>query len=795
MSASAEHVKAGGHAKRRAAAESGAAEVERLQAGCCRSPWRKVALLVPLALLLAPASAGAGFTQPELLSGTQRIQFDSADAPAVSENGRYVVFQGSLAGVPGIYRRDLQSGAVEEVAGGDPAQPAKPCDSEVDPLDACDAAAPSVSENGRYVAFTTTADLQPEGAQGTPEGEPVQDKGCPEVYVRDMGPEGEPLPPGAPGAFTLAAALDGSNRGIAFAGCPEVNGSFAVAGAQAAPAVAISADGRHVVFTVLSTSNLTRGSGCPLSEALAQCPPQTPASQVAVRDLDSETTTLVTSTPQGEATPGGGAFPSAESETLVQQATAQPRSFVGEQLTGSTAAISADASTVAWLGTNVPLQVPSATDVQEQGLYNAGRHQSPLGFEAEPLWRRIADGAGAVTERLLAGAGLDFYMNIGQAESGFVYDGSFVAVQSPLFVPPVLSEHGDTVALIANAPTPAGAEEFFLYRPHSAPDTDAYVVHVEGPASVPQVTALTATPSYSATQAATQSIYDIAISPDGTRAAFDTARTQFALPALAFTSPPADYTGEEETYEANLALGTLQRVTSTYNGARANSSTGLLAFSRDGQELAFASDATNLFYGDGVPASEVYLVRETPAPAAPASQEVGAPPEPAPPGLEWKLSAVASAQADGSVLIDAEVPAAGRLAAAAGAQLPAKAPRAPKDETARSPRRPARAKAARAKRSAVSKTSGHLAVVTRTVAQAATSAAGSKLVQLRLRVAAPYRALVVGKLGLYAVVRVTFTASGHATLTQAIPVTFRVRAAKAAKIRKHSGRTHKRVRT
>jgi WD40-like Beta Propeller Repeat len=765
-----------------------------------RAGWRGSAvwqftLSIPFVLLVplfVPACAGAGFTPPALVSGTQRIQFGSAEAPAISSDSRYVVFQGSLAGVPGIYRRDLQTGAVEEVAGGDPADQDEPCSTTNDPLAACDAAAPSVSADGRYISFTTTADLQPEGPDGTPAGEPAQDAGCPEVYVRDMGPSGEPLPASAPAAYTLASALNGSGVGIAFGTCPNVNGTFAVAGAQAAPAVAISADGRHVVFTVLSTSNLTRGPSCAASKPLAECPLETPASQVAVRDLETKTTTLVSSTPQGEATPGGGAFPSAESEVVMHAATSYPNSTVGDQLTGSTAAISADASTVAWLGTNVPLQVPSATDISTSGLH--GGNQSPLAFEAEPLWRRVADGDAAVTRRLLAGAGLDFYLSIGQ--EGAVYDGSFVAVQSALFVAPALSADGHTVAVIANAPTPAGAEEFFLYRPQEQPDTDAYAIHVEdSPASAPQVTALTSTPSYSASQGATAAVSNIAISPDGTRVAFDTARTQFALPALAFASPPSTYTGVSETYEANLALGTLQRVTSTYNGSSPNGEAGLLAFSGEGQALAFASQATNLFYGDSIFAPEVYLVRELPAATNPATQEVGATPEPTPPGVAWKLSATASAQANGSVLVAVQVPGAGRVAVSAGAQLPAPASRkavgrkAPKRGAAgeRSQVKAEGAKAIEQRPKAIETKGREKASVdltTRTVAQAATSTGGPAQVQLRLRVAASYRALVSGRLGLYTVLRVTFATPGHPVLSLEIPVTFHAKAIKAAKAHK-----------
>jgi hypothetical protein len=771
--------------------------------------------LALLAGLLLAGAADADFTAATLLSGTAQIQFANANAPALSADGRYVVFQGVLADIPGIYRRDLQTGEVEQVAGGDASEPADPCNSEKDQLAACDASAPSVSADGRYIAFTTTADLQPEGGAGGPEGEPAGDKGCPEVYVRDMGPPGEPLAASAPGAYTLASALDGTDTGISFGSCPRVGSGLPAAGAQAAPAVAMSADGRHVVFTVLSESNLTRGPDCSSQTPLAQCPSETPPSQVAVRDLTTHTTTLVSATPAGQATPDGGAFPSGESESVSGGVRVPEVNEYADEPAGSSAAISADASTVAWLGTNVPYQVPSATDVAEKGL--GGGRGSSLGFEAEPLWRRVADGPAAVTRRLLSAAGIDLFFNIGQ--EGLVLDGSFIGVEGSLFIPPVLSEDGSTVAVIANAPAPT-TEDSWLFANLAWPNTDAYVVHVtDDPASMPQVTALTATPNFAAGASAVRSVKDIAISPDGTRVAFDTSRSQFALPSLAFASPPFDDANyHAEIFEANLTLGTLQRVTSTFDGSEPNGNAGLLAFSGSGQELAFASSASNLFYGDGVPASEVYLVQELPPGPRAAQQEIGAAPNSPPPSPEWKLGATALAQADGSVLVQVQVPGAGRLGVSAGAQLPApprarSAPRVPHRRASGrflarerpfargrflTPPRAAAPRAASA--SGVRATSGahssrssgsrahvsprrpskraggggDIAVPFSTVAQAVAVAGGPSVLQLRLRVLPRYRTLIAGRLGLYAIVRVSFAAADHASLTREMPVVFRI---------------------
>jgi WD40-like Beta Propeller Repeat len=681
-------------------------------------------------LALVQAQAEADFTAATLLSGTAQLQFDEANAPVLSQNGHYAVFQGSVAGVPGVYRRDLDSGALELVAGGD-------------------AAAPSVSADGRFIAFTSTAELAA--------SEPAGDNGCPEVYVRDMGSEVSPTTPTG-GAFTLVSALDGTSTGIEYAACPGHGSSgFAVAGAQAAPGVAISADGRHVVFTVLSASNLTTGSGGALT---------VPASQVAVRDLDTQQTTLVSATPAGQATPGGGAFPSSESESRLGS-TSEAAQW-GDQITGSTAAISADASTVAWLGTNVPEQVPGATEIAAVGLHNFG--QSPLSYEVEPLWRRVADGPAAITQRLLAGAGLDFFINFGQ--EGPTLDGSFVGVQGSLFIAPALSADGSSVALIANAPPPA-AESSFRVSSLSMPSTDAYLVHAAD-GQAPQVTALTAIPNYAASLAAVGDIRDVAISPDGSRVAFDTIRTQLTLPALAQISPPSNYTDVFETYEANVALGTLQRVSSTFDGSSPNGSAGLLAFSGDGQTLAFASRATNLFYGDGISASEVYVAQEAPVAAQVAPQQLGPAPVLATTSPDWVLSATAVAQPDGSVLIDTRVPGTGRLTLAATAQLPAK-PKRTVARRAKARQAPARGKGRSAK-GRQSKASGSARLPRRTVAKTTLVAGAPAELHLRLHLAHDYQSLATVSGGLYTLLGVSFTAPGHPALVRYIPVTFRVTA-------------------
>jgi hypothetical protein len=702
---------------------------------------RRLALVLSAVAIGVPTTtAGADFTPATMVSGTQQIPFDEATAPALSQDSRYVVFRGSLAGAPGIYRRDLETGEVTPVA-------------VVDPPDAV--AAPSVSADGRYVAFTTTAHL---GAAS----EPSIDRGCPRVYVKDM----------QTGLYTLASALDGPGENAISYGAPcpapEGEGSrLPIAGSQAAAGVALSADGQRVVFTVLSRSDLTSGQ---------ESSPSTPASQVVLRDLGTNTTTLVSATPGGAPTEGGGAFPSEESERL---GAASPEVKAGISA-GSSAAISADGSTVAWMGTNIPTQLPPASDVVE-GM----AHLGPVSTEIEPLWRRVADGAGAVTKRLLSQDDLNFYFTETHelpeaASGGTLYPGS------QGFVAPVLSADGRTVAVLSNAPTSANEASYrFLHSAASLP-TEAYIVRVEDGPAPPQVSPLTATASFTAPNAIFDGVTGVALSPDGSRVAFDTRRTTFVQAPPTLISPPAPEASNGYTYEANLALNTLQRVTSTFDGSAPNGEPGPNSFSADDLSLAFASTASNLFYGDATPgASEVYVTNELASTGQLAGQSISPPPAISLPLPTWVLSVTASAQRDGSLLLDAQVPGPGKLAAQATAQLPtpvrsSRGSGAKKASKARGRRSSAKARNARSRPSKPRSAAGS-AIPHPIVARATSTVRGASEIRWRLRVGASYRVLLAGHKSLYCIVRATFTAPGHAALTQEVPVTLRITAAKARK--------------
>ncbi|HYV16552.1 MAG TPA: hypothetical protein VE972_11080 [Conexibacter sp.] len=241
-----------------------------------RPPVCGAALVLVLAALV-PATAQARWSAPELVSASTSEQAQAGVVPGevdVAADGRYVVFRTSSRNLfddpeplgafrqGGIFRKDLATGALALVAPGNLVSTADPTDVEVGAAD------PSISADGRYVAFDTAQGLVPADANG------VRD-----VYVRDM-----TLAPGAPGAYTLVSAPDGADGPLAY--------DPAVSGAVVDARDAIGDDGREVAFrTRDATSDAVPGGAA--------------GGQVLVRDLDARRTTLVTVGLDG--TPAGGA--------------------------------------------------------------------------------------------------------------------------------------------------------------------------------------------------------------------------------------------------------------------------------------------------------------------------------------------------------------------------------------------------------------------------------------------------------------------------------------------------------
>ena len=725
--------------------------------------------VVPIALLAAAANAGADVFAPiSLVSESSTQQADYAHDPAISGDGRFLAFDGSFGAVAGVWLRDLATGTVEQVAGGD-------------------AELPSISDDGRYISFTTNEDLEQltKHTSGLPDPEYEKTQEPPNVYVRDMAKR-----PTEGGAFTLASAVTGGTASLKYEYSSEPakrKQEEEHYGSVAAGRSAISADGNEVTFVTSAISNLANPAET-----------KTPALQVAVRYLDTRETRLVSvhvgssdepvSTQEGEARYGavftglGGKAPAFG-----------PPPVYGEY--GETpplgASISADGSTVAWMG----------DDIGEQAPLLFGESRSP--HYTEPLWRRITPGSETPTRRITGGSDPANPACIASGETVLPASASLSnPCQGPFATPegeipgiwagggpgavlPRLSADGYTVAFTAQAPLVSLGEDFgtgLFGRP-----SDLYVVNMrEGLTRAQALTPLTELASGEKEDRATDGpIMDFGISPDGTQVAFTTERTQFPLGSPAYVSAPAAEPGMTELLDADLADQTLTRVTQGFEGGLGGhphapvptgrdpykNGDGALSpsFSDNGAELAFSSTASNLVYGDGntppresggpFDGSDAFVVSRVIFGSTPTPQYVSSAPAPSLMPA-WTLGVSALSRPDGSAELYVEVPGAGKLRALArGVVLirPAGAARVSR-HSRRSASRRGRGRAA--------------TVATRTVAVAGAYPASDGLLALTLKLAKPYASLASARGGLSASVNLAFTALGHPTLYQRIDVTF-----------------------
>ncbi len=737
-----------------------------VRARSLRAP--RVALLCAIAVASAwaPAASRADVFEPiSLVSAIappavpadRAEQADYAHDPAISGDGHYLAFDGSFGGVTGVWRRDVASGAVEPVAVGPAGSPQG------------SAELPSISEEGRYISFTTSAQLV---AGDHNEG--------PDVYVRDMDRNESEA-----GAFTLASAVNGAEESLTYTTSePTRYGSLAAGGS------ALSANGQEVAFVTTAISNLAG--------------PETPAMQVAVRNLLTKQTQLVsvvydptTGTETGEPVPTSG-----EAAAVYPGVKLAPRFPVPPPLStmGVGASISADGSTVAWLGQEIERQAP---------VLAHERNMTPE--YTEPLWRRIADGPQAPTRRVTGGGDP---ASAACAASGETTLSEPETLTDPCQGPfdtaahfsstpgtwtlaptgdylPRLGANGMTVAFLSNARYVAGGGENFGTAGEFS--NDLYVVNMEeGLTRVQAITPLTELAAGTGEdQAGVAPIAAVAISPDGTQVAFTTQRTLFPLGSPAFISAPAAEPGELELFDADLADQTVTRVTQSIEGGPSEQSHVELqpgedpyngeqgafspSFSTGGNELSFASTAANLVYDDGnaPPAvtevqkngrdgSNVYVVRRKTFGGEAPAQYVS--PAPASPPLEpsWMLSASARSLSNGSVQLYVVAPGPGRLGIGAKSSVPIEAAR---KSTKGKP----------ARRSPASSARVVTTVADRTVASAAAQARDTvgELITSTLTLAPPYRSLAGRRGGLSATVTVSFfSAPGRPVLRESIPVTF-----------------------
>jgi hypothetical protein len=235
-----------------------------------------------------------------------------------------------------VFRRDVDGG-MELVADGDVVRQGDGA------LLVRGAQNPSISADGRFVAFSTAQRLVP--ADSDAAGRFV------DVYVRDMSvPVCRPLPECGPNPYTLVSARDGGDVPFTYA-APSVPSAAGNSGSEVPRTTGISDDGDTVVLRTVQASDAAGGP--------------TPAAQVLVRRLAAKDTQLVTRVKEGRldaGTPAGGAL--------------------------GAVALSGDGTAVAWSGRNA----------ERQTRFQPGERQDDnLAFY---LWQRVADGGRAPTRRV-----------------------------------------------------------------------------------------------------------------------------------------------------------------------------------------------------------------------------------------------------------------------------------------------------------------------------------------------------------------------------------------------------------
>ncbi len=591
-----------------------------------------MALVVLGALALAPSAhavygpVGGGFGAS--IVSVDNVSDEQANAPTtdadISANGQYVVFQTKAtnffegdgetqqekeAAEPpgtvregGIFRYDRETGGLELVASGNLVVSEG---AEAGKVLVRGAENPSVSAEGRYIAFISAQQLVPHSQSEHTENV--------EVYERDMD-----VAPGQPGAYTLVSAQDGSEEPPVFDDSsittPTPGGD---PGTQLWPNTAISANGRYVLFrTDEVPSSLPEGST-----------PTTPPGQLFVRDVQDKTTTLVTSKIAGG--PAAGAE--------------------------GPATLSADGSTVAWVGADAPSQTVflPGEDLDESIPYY--------------LWRRWQEPDSA-TRRVTGIAEPECdpaeHIELNPAAEGPCY-GPLSFPESDLAsineTAPGLSAEGYKVAFLA------GSE---LRPENNKPDAlDLFTTDMKPPSTPKNSTSELTLAVKNVQGDGSASITSLALSTDGTHIAFVSQRNVFVLPEPQLVGSVSATAQQAELYVVDLVTDTMERAVLGVEGSEPNgSSAGNPTFTEDGSTVAFVSGASNLIFGDANGFSDAFTATlqaptGTVAPPSSFNSAQGG----------FSLTGVASPElglsvkraADGDLILLVETPGAGKLVAQA----------------------------------------------------------------------------------------------------------------------------------
>jgi Tol biopolymer transport system component len=588
--------------------------------------------------IYGPAASGLGAEIVSVDNASDEQANAATTDAAISGNGRYVVFQtratnffeddGGVVGPHGvesdaepagtlrqggIFRYDRDTGAIQLVADGTETYSEGP---EKDKIVFRGAEGPSISADGRYVAFTTTQQLVPQDTN------PNSD-----VYVRDMD---VPLRPARKdsGAYMLVSARDGGEEPAQYAsaGPPQQGGE---PGSEAWPHTSISADGRYVVFR---TPEL-------VSDLPNQPTTETPPEQLFVRNIQAKTTTLITRK-SGGGEPAGGAL--------------------------GPATISADGSTVSWVGAHAPAQtrfLPGEPESVAEPYYLWRRWQEP----SAPI-RRITGIGDPDDPNCLPGESITVsqtiegpcYGPLSEPESGLA---------SIALTAPGLSADGQTVAFLAGA----------ALRPNITKSSglDVFLTSMAPGESRKAGTRELTLGVQSGNIGSSPSIESLALSADGSTIAFTSLRTDFVLPEPILAGSFRPFPTVPSLYVIHVPQNTLERAVVNYEGTDPAGPVHVNpTLSSDGSALAFVSPSSDFIFGDANQLPDAFA-----ATLQPPGGTAQPPPEVNTSGGGFSLTSAAAPELGlhvkrgkaGQLLVLVETPGAGTITCSAKGKLAVKA--------------------------------------------------------------------------------------------------------------------------
>jgi hypothetical protein len=603
----------------------------------------------PARAIYGPAAGGLG---ADIVS-VDRASDEQANAPTtdadISADGEYVVFQTRAtdffendgeteserkAAEPpgtlregGIFRYDRDTGQMQIVASGNLVVSEGP---EAGKVLVRGAVNPSVSVEGRYVAFASAQKLVPQDT-GCSVDVPQGTSYCNvQIYERDMNEA-----PSEVGAYKLVSAQNGSEEPPVYEDSsisPPIPGGDP--GVQLWPNTAISANGRYVLFRSAEVpSSLPAGSI-----------PSTPPGQLFVRDMLEKTTTLVTRKKKGEPEEGGAAGGAAGPAT-----------------------ISADGSTVSWVGSHAP----------EQTVFLPGEeyelHEDPTPYY---LWRRWSE-PNAATRRI---TGIADPEDPECPPGGSVNSGDPTAT-GPCYGP-LSSPESSGAGISSQAPglSADGYMVAFLAGSELRPaDTKPDALDVFLTSMAPGVTRKAGTRELTLAVNGAQgdgnaSTTSLAFSSDGSHIVFVSQRNAFVLSEPVPTGSFSATGQESELYVIDLSTNTLERAVVGLEGAEPNGSTANNpTVSENGSTLAFVSSASDLIFGDANGFADAFTATfETPGGTAalPAGVNAGSGGFSLTASESPELGVSVKRAKDGGVTLLVETPAAGRLTAKALGTIP-----------------------------------------------------------------------------------------------------------------------------